>query len=215
MKPLRPNAALLALSSALWILSGCQHKQPVPIVPHQPPPTAAPSPSPTPEGTAAQQAEQQQDQPNQAQSPSPEQQKPEPEQKEKAKQAKKSPRHKPAQPATNAEKPGTDVARNTPPKKIIPAEKAEPTPPPGQISPGPTPAAGPQDRAATEQLLQLAEANLNGIKRQLTRDEEVKRTQVKEFISQSRKAVTENDPDRAHRLAVKAQVLSDELVKQR
>jgi hypothetical protein len=39
--------------------------------------------------------------------------------------------------------------------------------------------------------------------------------QIREFISQSRKATTENDPERAHNLAVKARVLSDELVKQR
>ena len=39
--------------------------------------------------------------------------------------------------------------------------------------------------------------------------------QIREFITQSRKATTENDPERAHNLAVKARVLSDELVKQR
>jgi hypothetical protein len=41
------------------------------------------------------------------------------------------------------------------------------------------------------------------------------RTQIKEFINQSRKATTENDPARAHILAVKARLLSDDLVKQR
>lgn len=41
------------------------------------------------------------------------------------------------------------------------------------------------------------------------------RAQIKEFISQSRKATTENDPARAHTLAVKARLLSDDLVKQR
>jgi hypothetical protein len=40
------------------------------------------------------------------------------------------------------------------------------------------------------------------------------RAQTKEFIVQSRKATTENDLVRAHNLAVKARLLSDELVKQ-
>ena len=56
---------------------------------------------------------------------------------------------------------------------------------------------------------------MNGIKRQLNKDEEVMLAQIREFITQSRKATTENDPERAHNLAVKARVLSDELVKQR
>jgi hypothetical protein len=41
------------------------------------------------------------------------------------------------------------------------------------------------------------------------------RAQIREFIKQSRNATTENDPARAHTLAVKARLLSDELVKQR
>jgi len=41
------------------------------------------------------------------------------------------------------------------------------------------------------------------------------RTQIREFIKQSRTAITENDLARAHTLAVKARLLSDELVKQR
>jgi hypothetical protein len=207
MKPLRQKAAVLALCAALAALCGCQHKKPVLVMPQQPPPTAAPSPSPTPEPAAtAQPAEQQQEPSQQAQTASPEQAKPEP-QTEKTRHGKKPSPRKPAQPATGG---NTEVARNTPGRKVIPADKAEPTPTPGQISPG----GGTQDQAATEQLLQNAESNLNGIKRQLSKEEEAKRTQVKEFISQSRKAITENDSTRAHTLAVKARTLSEELVKQ-
>ena len=84
-----------------------------------------------------------------------------------------------------------------------------------QISPGPTPADGGNNQTSTDQLLQGAEANLNGITRTLSKDEEAMRAQIKEFIKQSRTATTENDPARAHTLAVKARLLSDELVKQR
>ena len=215
MKPLRLNVTILALWFVL-VLSGCQHKKQVLIVPQQPPPTAAPEPSPTPEATASQTAEQQ-DKTQQTQ-PSSEQVKPEPAQKETPKHARKPSPRKPAQQtAANGDKSTTEIARNTPNnKKIIPAEKAEPTPPSGgQISPGPTPADTAHGQASTDQLLQTAESNLNGIKRQLSKDEEVMRAQIKEFISQSHKATTENDPARAYNLAVKARVLSDELVKQR
>jgi hypothetical protein len=63
--------------------------------------------------------------------------------------------------------------------------------------------------------LQNAESNLNGIKRQLNTEEEAMRVQIREFITQSHKAITENDPQRAHILAVKARLLSEELIKRR
>jgi hypothetical protein len=108
----------------------------------------------------------------------------------------------------------SEVAHNNPPKKIIPAEPSPTPQQTGQISPGPTPAGG-NSQISTDQLLQSAEANLNGITRTLSKDEEAMRAQIREFIKQSRTATTENDPARAHTLAVKARLLSDELVKQR
>jgi hypothetical protein len=56
---------------------------------------------------------------------------------------------------------------------------------------------------------------LNNLKRQLSKDEEAMRAQIREFITQSRRAISDNDPTRAHTLAVKARLLSDDLVKQR
>ena len=205
MKPLRQNAAIFVLCSVLGIFTGCEHKKPVLIVPKQPPPAAEPSPSPTPEPAATQAEQQPQEPAAQPQSPSSEQSKSETEQQEKTKHAKKSSRHKPA-----GDKSTSEVARNTTNKKIITAEKAEPAPSPGPISAAPTSA---QDQASTEQLLQAAETNLNAIKRQLTKDEDIKRAQVKEFIAQSRNAINENDLARAHTWAVKAQLLSNELIK--
>ncbi|HEX9255053.1 MAG TPA: hypothetical protein VF938_05885, partial [Candidatus Angelobacter sp.] len=171
----------------------CQHKKPVLVMPQQPPATAAPQATPTPEPVA-----QAADQPlAPVPAPTPAEQ-PKPEEKTK-------PNH------------GRHAAAKKPPKTVVQAEKTE-TPSAasiGQISPGPTPADATHSQTSTDQLLQGAEANLNSITRQLSKDEEAMRTQIKEFINQSHKATTENDPARAHNLAVKARLLSDDLVKQR
>jgi outer membrane biosynthesis protein TonB len=206
MKPLRLDAAAVALMLLLGISLGCEHKKPVLVMPQQPPATAAPQPTPTPE-PAAQAADQPlvpvpeptpAEQPKTAETPKP-------------KHGRHAAQKKPS-PSV-----GGEVAKNTPPKtRIIPADKTEPPPTSiGQISPGPTPADAAHSQTSTDQLLQGAEANLNSITRQLSKDEEAMRTRIKEFINQSRKATTENDPARAHTLAVKARLLSDDLVKQR
>ena len=211
MKPLRLQTVFFALLLALGT-AGCTHKKPVAATPQQPPQAAAPEPSPTPEPAqpAAQPTE-----------PQPTEQQPAPADDAKTSTAKPKTKNgtatarKPATPATGGQKPANEVAHNTPSKKVIPADKTEPKPPAGgQISPGPTPADA-SSQASTEQLLQSAESNLNGINRQLSKDEEAMKAQIKEFISQSRKATTENDPARAHNFAVKARLLSDELVRQR
>ena len=203
MKTLRLNPAVAGSLLLVLVISGCEHKKPVLVMPQQPPPaTATPEATPTPTEAETKPAEQQ---PPEAQaSPTPAEQ---PKTAEKTKP--KHTRH--ASPKKPGEK--SEVARNTPPKKVIPAE---PTPTPlqtGQISPGPTD--GGNNQASTDQLLQGAEANLNGLTRTLSKDEEAMRTQIREFIKQSRTAITENDLARAHTLAVKARLLSDELVKQR
>jgi len=199
MKTLRLNPVVAGFLLLLMMAVGCEHKKPVLVMPQQPPPTATPQATPTPVEAEAQPPQQ----PPEAQpSPTPAEQ---PKTTEKTKP--KHTRH------TAAKKPGEkpEVAHNTPPKKVIPAE---PAPTPQQISPGPTSDGG-NSQASTDQLLQGAEANLNGITRQLSRDEEAMRTQIREFITQSHNATKENDPARAHTLAVKARLLSDELVKQR
>jgi len=205
MRPLRLKSAAIALTLLLGISLGCQHKKPVLVVPQQPPPTAAaPQPSPTPE-PAAQAA----DQPL-APTPTP----------TPAEQPKTSEKTKPNHGRhAAAKKPSPasgEVAKNTPPKRsVIPADKTNPPTSIGQISPGPTPADAAHSQTSTDQLLQDAEANLNSITRQLSKEEEAMRTQIKEFIKQSHDATDQNDPARAHNLAVKARLLSDDLVKQR
>ncbi len=214
MKPLRLQSTIVAFVLVLGICSGCSHKKPVLVMPQQPPPTTAPEPTPTPEPEATQPAEQ----PQAAQQPAatPADQAKTGTGKTKSRNGRNGTARKPASSAPAGDKPGNEVARNTPPKKVIPADK-EPPPAPagGQISPGPTSADTTHSQTSTEQLLTSAETNLNGINRQLSKDEEAMRVQIKEFISQSRKATTENDLARAHNLAVKARLLSDELVKQR
>jgi len=203
MKTLRLNPAVAGLLLLALISSGCQHKKPVLVMPQQPPPTATPQATPAPAGAETQPAQQQ---PEAQPAATPAEQ---PQEKTAEKTKPKHARH------AAAKKPGEkpEVAHNNTPRKIIPAEPA-PTPQEGQISPGPTPAGG-NSQTSTDQLLQSAEANLNGITRTLSKDEEAMRAQIREFIKQSRTATTENDPARAHTLAVKARLLSDELVKQR
>ncbi len=205
MKTLRLNPAVAGVLLLALISSGCEHKKPVLVMPQQPPANgnsaghahacrcrnttlraAAADTTSAHSGRSIQNGEK-------------------PAEKTKPKHTRHAATKKPS-----GEK--SEVARNTTGKKVIPAE---PVPTPQSISPGTTPANGGNNQASTDQLLQGAEANLNGITRALSKDEEAMRAQIREFIKQSRTATTENDPARAHTLAVKARLLSDELVKQR
>jgi hypothetical protein len=210
MKPLRLNPAVTGLLLLVVFCSGCQHKKPVLVMPQQPPPTAAPQPAPTPAPADAQTAEP----PPEAQPAATPAEQPKSAEKVKPKHGRHIATRKPAVPA-GGEQSGTEVAKNTTTKKVIPPEPQPTPPPPGQISPGPTPADAAHSQTSTDQLLQGAETNLNGITRQLSKDEETMRAQIREFIKQSRNATAENDLARAHTLAVKARLMSDELLKQR
>jgi hypothetical protein len=61
------------------------------------------------------------------------------------------------------------------------------------------------------QLNQSTEENLRSIKRTLTASEKSIVEQIRSFISQSQDAIADNDLVRAHNLALKAHLLSDEL----
>jgi len=70
------------------------------------------------------------------------------------------------------------------------------------------------ERSTTDQLNAASEENLKKLTgRQLTPTQQDMVTQIQEFMEQSKKAVAEGDLDRGHNLALKAHVLSDELVK--
>ncbi len=71
-----------------------------------------------------------------------------------------------------------------------------------------------QQRYTTEQLTAATEENLKKIEgRQLDANRQQMVSQIKEFMEQSKKAIADGDPERGHNLALKAQLLSDELVK--
>ena len=69
------------------------------------------------------------------------------------------------------------------------------------------------NKQTTEQLLQSTEGNLKSINRPLSPEEQAMVAQIKEYMKQSREATASSDAVRAHNLALKARLLSDELVK--
>jgi hypothetical protein len=70
------------------------------------------------------------------------------------------------------------------------------------------------DKASANQLRDLTEENLKKIAgQQLTSNQQDMVEQVRQFVSQSKTAEATGDVERAHALALKAQLLSQELVK--
>lgn len=82
-----------------------------------------------------------------------------------------------------------------------------------QLSAGIPEDAATQQRRSTAHLRETTESNLRSINRQLNSDEQAIIQQVKMFLSQSRAADSDGDIERAYRLALKAQLLSEELAK--
>jgi len=75
-------------------------------------------------------------------------------------------------------------------------------------------AAQAQQRSTTDQLLGSTEDNLKKIAgRQLTSAQQDMVSQIRQYMQQSKEAVTAGDAERGRMLAQKAQLLSDELVK--
>jgi hypothetical protein len=78
---------------------------------------------------------------------------------------------------------------------------------------GGTPAQQASDERSTEQLTAATEENLKKIaRRQLGSGEQDTVNQIKQFMEQSKQAVAAGDPERAHNLAMKARLLSEELL---
>ena len=112
---------------------------------------------------------------------------------------------------------------HTPPKKVVvpaPGEEEETTPEPAKPAPDAsinapmTSAQAEQQRQQTTSLLGSAESNLSNIHRSLSGDEQQMVAQIRNYITQSRKAMSDGDLERAHNLANKANLLSSELVKE-
>lgn len=194
---LQLKRASLLLCCAVLLLSGCEDKKKKPTVPAQ---AQAPTVTPQPPQPAAGQ-QQTTAGPDQPKSATP-----------------RRPKPRPAKPTTkptndDKDKPA-EVAVNTPPKIIIQE---------GGTGAASAPATTPltehteaaHNRASTEQLLDSTEANLRSIKRQLSSDEQGTVAQIRDFMTQSRQAAKDKDQVRARNLAMKAHLLSDELMKQR
>ena len=83
------------------------------------------------------------------------------------------------------------------------------------IGPDITTAEAARDRQSTTKLLDTTEKQLEHVKsNNLSSDQQSMLAQIKTYINQSRKAITEGDYERASNLAKKAQLLADELMKQ-
>lgn len=185
-------AALILLS----LLSGCKKKKVVIPQPQeqaptisQPPPPEQPAPQPQPP------AEQPKVEEKPATAPKA---KPTP----KKKRAKKAVPAKPAEPArpTEASKSKTVVEEGG-------------SNPPDQLSAKLPQNQTVQQRKSTAQLQQETENNLRSITRTLTADEQAMVQHIRSYVQQSRAAESDGDTERAYNLAMKARLLSDELVK--
>jgi hypothetical protein len=136
---------------------------------------------------------------------------------------KSRPRKKPSSNASNQAKTSQPPATTTTsPQTSTQTTTAELHPPAIPANPAAEVAIGPdvssaeaaRDRQSTNQSLDTTEKDLKRLDgRSLSSDEQAMVTQIRAYISQSRKAITDGDYERASNLAKKAQLLTDELLK--
>ena len=69
------------------------------------------------------------------------------------------------------------------------------------------------EKLNTQQLLDTTENNLRTLNRSLSNDEQVMVAHIRSYMQQSKNATTDGDLERAYNLALKARLLSDDLVK--
>lgn len=200
------SIAVVTACAALLLLFGCTKKPTAVGTKQPPPPQAAPTPEvPPPPAQETQTQSQGTPPPESTPTPAEAEAQPTPSETEQGKPATKA--HTPAR------KP-SETARNTKPKIVVKPEP-EPSSTPGQISPSISSSDASQEQSTTDQMLQRTENNLNGIKRQLSPDEQAIANQIRDYMKQSREATKQNDLVRARNLALKAQLLCDDLAKKR
>jgi outer membrane biosynthesis protein TonB len=196
------------LALVLLAETGCQKKQPQipsqaqapaePIYTPLPPEIAQetpPEPEPEPEPEPAKVAEP----------------KPQP-----AKHHKKKPSQSQTATAQSSEAtaaPSPAPANSTVASARPPANPANEAPPDTAIAADVSSAQLTQQKQTTAQLLESTEKTLNGLPRNLSHDDEQMVAQIRSYLTQSRKATTDGDFERAYNLATKAHLLSDALVK--
>jgi len=211
------------LALAAMALCGCHKVKPVVLLPQQPPPSTHTEP-PADHAPADTTSANAQTQPPAANPPTDQTATANGSQ---AKPEKTKPRHHPStaqrntpQPASGTSangKPPAEVAKNTaPPKATVPEGSTDTHASSGQISPVVSHNEAIHGTATTDQLLESTDTNLRNItKRQLSSDEQSIIAQINDYITQSRQATKEGDLVRAHNLALKAHLLSDDLAKSR
>lgn len=215
------RALFLALCAAA--LCGCHRVKPVVLLPQQPP--AATHTEPPADHQSQPTATTQADQTQQPASNQPSDQAAasntppaKPEKTKPRRHAAIAQKNNP-QPSTGTNGSGKppEIARNTPPSKPTASEGGADTHAgSGQISPVVSHDETVHGTASTDQLLESTDTNLrNIIKRQLSTDEQSIVAQINDYITQSRQATKEGDLVRAHNLALKAHLLSDDLAKPR
>jgi len=203
----RFRTGLVFASWAMLLIFGCHKKKP-PVPAQEPPPTISTT---TPEQTTPPTTQE-------PQNPQPTQEQPQTTTNDKPAE-KPSPRHVKRPPVApkklpEPEKPATtEVAKNNPPPsppRIVIQDGSSGTNGSGKVA-GANDAA--QSQATTQQLIDSTENNLRNLKRTLSAEEQTTVKQINDYLKQSKDAVKDGDLSRAHNLALKARLLSDELVK--
>jgi len=102
--------------------------------------------------------------------------------------------------------------KNCPPEKIVVVRHGGSTDPSIQLAGGAIGGQATQEKATANQMLESTEENLKKLEgRQLNPSERATVTQIRQYMEQSKTAITSNDLERARTLAWKAQTLSDDL----
>jgi histidine triad (HIT) family protein len=199
---MRSHKIVVVLALCTLTITGCKKKKKVQTLPPAPviaPSTATAPPVQQPQQQSAQPATTAQTPPSQASTMKPA--------KPKAKHVvKHQPAPKTTPPAT------TTTAKNTAPPRITVEPGSLPNSD-GTIAANIPHSQATDERRSTEQLLKSTEDNLRGITRTLTDEEQATVATIRSFMSQSQAATKEGDLVRAHNLALKAHLLSDDLAK--
>ncbi|HEV2717103.1 MAG TPA: hypothetical protein VGU64_17695, partial [Terriglobales bacterium] len=118
---------------------------------------------------------------------------------------------KAAAPGRKCQAPSSGPASSGPKKRVI--RRGSTTEPTIQFSPGLTQGQAVAQRQSTTQLLAGAESNLKKISnQQLIASQQESVNQIRKYMEQAKTADASGDLQRAHNLAFKARLLSDELL---
>jgi hypothetical protein len=119
---------------------------------------------------------------------------------------------KTTQPARKCHAPSSEKANSGPKARVV--RRGSTTEPAIQFAPGLTTGQAAAQRQSTNQLLASAKANLNKISsQQLSPSQQESVNQIRKYMEQAKTADTSGDLQRAHNLAFKARLLSDELLR--